>query len=279
MSTPKRCRTSSRAACIEISRDISLALSTDGFAPFKGRRSTAWPGQRHLSGLHPRPQTNERYGFDASKKEVVTLRAHLCLLFGDMPAVAKLMNMKGHNGAKPFGSSQFPSAKRPPQPPRSPQPPQTLPRRLSRRCRSSSQRCNQRRGREDRKGLSFPLDFMHLIFENVTPHLLDLWTGENRHCDPEQDDFVLASLDAESQIPSSSDLSIPQRLTCSEYLKLHLAVLAASVNTCLSFSYPPGFSQDLRTHLAAWVVEFERLYYRGRPERVGLCFAPLCFAP
>ncbi|KZT51681.1 hypothetical protein CALCODRAFT_487736, partial [Calocera cornea HHB12733] len=51
----------------------------------------------------------------------------------------------------------------------------------------------------------------------------------------------------------------------------HLAVLAASVNACLSFSYPAGFAHDLRNTLAAWVVEFERLYYRGRPERVGLC--------
>ncbi|KZT50019.1 hypothetical protein CALCODRAFT_505146, partial [Calocera cornea HHB12733] len=263
MTTRRRCRTSSKAACTEI------CVKT----------------------------------YDASRKEVFHLRAHLFLLFDDMPAVGKLMSMKGHNGTKPcrmnkrrtFESPQIPSARRPLQPPIPPQPPQTLPRSLARCCRSKAERIAKDCGI---KGISiwsnfgsivcpasFALEFMHLIFENVTPLLLDLWTGENRHCDPEEDEFVLpkqlglrrgaipylASLDAESPIPSSSDLSIPQRLTCSGAYYAHLAVLAASVNTCLSFSYPPGFSQDLRTHLAAWVVGFKRLYYRGRPERVGLC--------
>ncbi|KZO89404.1 hypothetical protein CALVIDRAFT_491814, partial [Calocera viscosa TUFC12733] len=51
----------------------------------------------------------------------------------------------------------------------------------------------------------------------------------------------------------------------------HLAILACCVNECLSFTYPPGFVQDLRQTLASWVEKYERLYYRGRPERVGMC--------
>jgi hypothetical protein len=39
--------------------------------------------------------------FDRSAHEMFDLHTHLIKLFGDMPAMAKLMCMKGHNGIKP----------------------------------------------------------------------------------------------------------------------------------------------------------------------------------
>ena len=36
--------------------------------------------------------------FDLSSDEIFTLRAFLILVFGDIPAVSMVMQMKGHNG-------------------------------------------------------------------------------------------------------------------------------------------------------------------------------------
>ncbi|KAJ3494993.1 hypothetical protein NLJ89_g10699 [Agrocybe chaxingu] len=117
-------------------RDIALGLSTDGFAPFKRRKNTAWPlilfnfnlppeFRFHMNeilalGVIPGPKkpididsflwpailefiklVRGVAAFDILKSEMFALRAFLILVFGDIPAVALLMHMKGHNGFSP----------------------------------------------------------------------------------------------------------------------------------------------------------------------------------
>ena len=117
-------------------RDIALGLSTDGFAPFKRRKNTAWPLiifnynlppeiRFHIDnilslGVIPGPKKPVDVdsflwplikellrlaagvrAFDILTSKVFALRAYLILVFGDIPAVSMLMRMKGHNGISP----------------------------------------------------------------------------------------------------------------------------------------------------------------------------------
>jgi hypothetical protein len=116
--------------------DIALSLSTDGFGPFKRRKHTCWPiilflynfppeirtllGQIFSLGLIPGPKAPKDYdsyllplveellklargvpAFDAHSKRMFMLFAYLIYCFGDMPALAKLLRLKGHNGICP----------------------------------------------------------------------------------------------------------------------------------------------------------------------------------
>lgn len=116
--------------------DVALGLSTDGFAPFKRRKNTAWPLiifnynlppeiRFHMDnilalGVIPGPKkpvdidsflwpllqelhrlaTGVR-AFDILTSTLFSLRAYLILAFGDIPAVSMIMHMKGHNGISP----------------------------------------------------------------------------------------------------------------------------------------------------------------------------------
>ena len=117
-------------------RDIALGLSTDGFAPFNKRKSTTWPIILFNYNLPPeirfhvnrilalcvipgpkKPQDFDSFlwpflqellclargvrSFDVLSSTFFTLRAHLIVVFGDIPAMSMVMRMKGHNGASP----------------------------------------------------------------------------------------------------------------------------------------------------------------------------------
>ena len=116
--------------------DIALGLSTDGFGPFKCRKQTCWPLllyiynfppkiRTHLVrlfslGLIPGPKAPKDFdsyllpaieellqlargvpAFDARYNRLFVLFAYLILCFGDMPALAKLLRLKGHNAISP----------------------------------------------------------------------------------------------------------------------------------------------------------------------------------
>lgn len=117
-------------------RDIALGLTTDGFAPFKKRKSTSWPillivynlapdVRCHLEnvlclGEIPGPRKPKdwdsflwpalielvqlMYGveaFDGLTRALFVIHAYLLLVFGDMPAVSMMMRMLGHNAISP----------------------------------------------------------------------------------------------------------------------------------------------------------------------------------
>jgi hypothetical protein len=116
--------------------DIALGLSTDGFGPFKRRKHTCWPIilfiynfppeiRTHLVKIlslglipgHKAPKDTDSFllpardellklakgvpAFDAYKNRMFMLFAYLILCFADMPALAKLLRLKGHNGFCP----------------------------------------------------------------------------------------------------------------------------------------------------------------------------------
>ena len=117
-------------------RDIALGLSTDGFAPFKRRSKTCWPIILFNYNLPPEIRFQKKYcihvgtvpgpkkpwdwdsfcwplvqelvqleigvqAFDAVSMVLFLLHAYLILAFGDIPAVALMMRMKGQNGISP----------------------------------------------------------------------------------------------------------------------------------------------------------------------------------
>lgn len=117
--------------------DIALGLSTDGFGPFKKRKQSCWPLiafnynlppeiRIHLLsiiclGIIPGPKQPKNIdsfliplideliklmrgvpAYDVTQNHrLFVLRAYLITVFGDMPAVAKLMRMKGVNAIFP----------------------------------------------------------------------------------------------------------------------------------------------------------------------------------
>jgi hypothetical protein len=117
-------------------RDIALGFATDGFAPFKKRKHTAWillifnynlpPDERFRKdnilcvGIIPGPKkpwdadsfiyplVRELLelaigvsAYDALSRSLFALHAYVITGFGDIPAVSMLMHMKGHNGLCP----------------------------------------------------------------------------------------------------------------------------------------------------------------------------------
>lgn len=117
-------------------RHVAMGLSTDGFCPFRKRKTTAWPLiafdynlppeiRFHLEniiaiGIIPGPKKPidldsylwplvEEFlqlavgvrTWDALSQTFFVLCAFIILVFGDIPAVSLLMRMKGHNGICP----------------------------------------------------------------------------------------------------------------------------------------------------------------------------------
>jgi hypothetical protein len=117
-------------------RNIALGLSTDGYAPFKRWKKTAWPLLLFNYNLPPDirfhdenilflgviPGPNKPHDFDSFiwplleellqlemgvdtwdslEKKTFKLRAFLLIVFGNIPTVSMVMRMKGHNGRCP----------------------------------------------------------------------------------------------------------------------------------------------------------------------------------
>jgi hypothetical protein len=116
--------------------DVALGLCTDGVSPFKTRRVTCWPlivinynlptdlmfllEYIMALGVIPGPNKPKDFdsffrpfieevlelmkgvqGYDALAKVYFKLRAFLLFVFGDIPAVSMVMQIKGHNGFCP----------------------------------------------------------------------------------------------------------------------------------------------------------------------------------
>ncbi|KAF7761920.1 hypothetical protein Agabi119p4_9912 [Agaricus bisporus var. burnettii] len=237
-------------------RDIALGLSTDGFAPFKRRSQTCWPIILFVYNLAPDVRFQKKYrlrigvipgprkpwdpdsyfwpliqeliqleagvkAWDATIQAYFLLHAYLILLFGDIPAMALIMNMKGSNAVSPCRVCSIkgicnPSASKKTNyvPLRRDTLPNADPVRYDPRnlpIRSHGELMEQaiavqmsptNAASEDLakrygiKGIpvlsnvsaisfpeSFPFDFMHLIWENLIPNLISFWIGEFKDLD------------------------------------------------------------------------------------------------
>lgn len=238
--------------------DVAMGLSTDGFGPFKKRKQTCWPLigfnynlpptiRFHIDrlicfGVIPGPRQPKDMdsflwplvqeflrlargvsAYDVRMDRQFTLHAYLILAFGDLPAIAKLMHLKGHNGFCPcracmiVGTNGLTTTYYTPLtriPPASSYNPLRLP-----LCshdaflRLAEQVDNARTDAEEEelsrecgiKGVpilstlpsldfpnSFPHGFMHLVFENTVPTLLDLWTNNFKGIDVSNEGFAIS---------------------------------------------------------------------------------------
>lgn len=265
--------------------DIAIGLSTDGFCPFKRRKQTCWPViginynlppsvryELHnliCFGIIPGPRqpkdmdsylvplVDEFHGmmrgseaaFDVTRNRQFSLRAYPILLFGDMPAVAKLMRMKGHNGIHPCRACHIQGVRDPDRANVTAHytplyradghsyDPLNLPRRTHDQfMRHAIQVSTAPDAAEaDRRAkhygingipilttissLSFPEScphgFMHII-ENIIPALTKLWTGDYKDMDAGSEDYQLPSTvwDAIGQACSESGITIPSSFGC-----------------------------------------------------------------
>ena len=351
-------------------RDIALGLSADGFSTFKSRRESAWafilfnynlpPDVRFhvenilaLGVIGPKkpvdfdsflwPAIQELLcllvgvrAFDALESVVFCLRAFLILVFGDIPAVSSLMQMKGHMGILPCRMCKIiglrvPDARatthyvplersRHPDTRRNPNvvgvfDPHDLPMRTHTELRSQGEEIQMAfatRHAEDIgkaygvKGLSifhclpsisfpisFPYDFMHLIWENVVRNLVLLWTASFKGLDQGTELYELprtvwdaigsATAASGSYIPSAYGTRLPdiakhnasysaemwsfwvmylgpvllkRRFQRPNYYN-HFIRLVYLLNLCLQFEITAEEIEKVRHGFAEWVQEFE----------------------
>lgn len=346
-------------------RDVALALSVDGFCPFKRRKQSCWPIilfnlnlppdiRFHLEhilcvGVIPGPKAVKDIdsflyplveellklekgvsAYDILSDSMFTLRAFLILVFGDMPAVAKLMRMKGHNGKSPcrachilgirVPNSDNPSHYTPLHRSFASDQPSYDPLHLPRRTHeqflaqiaeldsapstSEAERLSSQYGIKGRPILShlatislpqsFPHDFMHLVWENLIPNLLRLWTSTFNSLNTSasnyylprsvQDAVAAAAAPSGDTIPAAFSCRVPNFVTSrfsftaeswsfwglylgpvllrgrfkkEKYYK-HFIKLVRLLHTCLKFSISIDEIQHLREGFASWVLEYEK---------------------
>ena len=351
-------------------RDVALGLSTDGFSTFKNRKESAWafivfnynlpPDIRFhvenilaLGAIGPKkpvdfdsflwPAIQELLrlmvgvrAFDALASVIFCLRAFLILVFGDIPAVSAMMQMKGHNGILPCrmckiiglrvpnsrATTHYVPLERSRHPDTRTNPnavgvfdPNDLP------MRTHTELCNQAEEvqtaltNEDAtiigkaygvKGLSiffhlpsisfpisFPYDFMHLVWENVVPNLILLWTAGYKDLDQGSGLYELpqtvwdtigrATAASGSHIPSAYGSRLPDIAKHKSYYSAemwsfwamylgpvlllrrfqrpkyhtHFVRLVYLLNLCLQFEITVEEIEEIQCGFAQWVQEFE----------------------
>ena len=351
-------------------RDVALGLSADGFSPFKKRKKTAWafilfnynlpPELRfhveHIlalgvvgprkpvdpdSFLWPAIQELLRLAvgvraYDFLTSAIFCLRAFLILVFGDLPAVAMLMRMKGHNGIRPcrmcnitslrISNSRSTTHYVPLD--RSSHPevhsnsnaikafdPSNLPMRTHNELYSqadevqtilSDTKSDELATVYGVKGISiffhlpsirfpvsFPYDFMHLIWENLVPNLIRHWTSNFKALDQGLESYEFpksvweaigkATANAGSSIPSSYGCRVPdiakdhsyysadmwsfwttflgpvllrRRFQCPKYYT-HFIHLVHLLNICLQFEITNAQIEEVRLGFIQWVKDYE----------------------
>jgi hypothetical protein len=342
--------------------DIALGLSSDRFGPFKSRKKSCWPLlvfnynlKPHIRfrlenllclGVIPGPQAPKDIGtylgplideledlargipaYDSRHNRPFALHAYLIACFGDMPAVAKLMYMKGHNGKHPCRACRIGGVRNP-----NPAPgddnktnytplsrpfttgrheprhidPLELPRRMHDEFIMHAQQvvAAHNDAEEARRArhfginalsplsrlssldfpASFPHDFMHAMFENVIPLLIDLWTRSHKFATfgTGNEDYILdndvwreigtACAQSGATIPAVFGCRVPNlaqdrpqttadllrnRFNSRRYYD-HLIRLIQLVDTCMAFELPRAEIEQVRKGFATWVVDFER---------------------
>ena len=341
-------------------RDIALGLSLDGFPIFNKRNLSAWPVillnfnlppdiRTHLIhvlcyGIIPSPKAVKDLDsflyplhceletlakgittLDLRSREVFLLHAFLILVFGDMPAIAKAMRMKGHNGfcpcrsceihgiRYPFGSVYYVPLGR--FDGEDSYDARSLPKRTHERFLDQAEQVIKANNtaEEERltmlygiKGvpllsligtlnlpLSFPFDFMHLIFENLVPNLVAHYTGNFKGLDDGVEEYTIpANIWSEiCKIGSASGDTIPSqfgaRMPNLEKERSHMTAeawcfwvmyigpivlrnrfkkqryyshfmkLVRLIHLCLSYDMKVGDIDKIRVGFREWVIEYE----------------------
>ena len=367
--------------------DIALGLSLDGFSPFKRRNQTCWPIILFLYNLPPdirfllknilcvgvipgpqKPKDADSYiypliielleflrgiaTFDVERNELFALHAYLLVVFGDIPAIAMIMRMKGHNAIFPCRMCMIKGVRVPDTRNtthyvplnRENHPivladednieipiynPAELPLRTHRQFLDQARHVQlaptsaeeQRRAKAcGIKGVpvlsllpslcfpsSFPFDFMHLIWENLIPNLILLWTGRFKGLDEGQEFYHLghgvweaigeATKNSGSTIPAAYATARPHniaedssastadswsfwalylgpvllkgRFSQERYYK-HFVKLIKLLRLCLQFEISKDELSEIRDGFEDWVRTYERYVIYLHEDRISI---------
>ena len=344
--------------------NIALGLSTDGFAPFKKCDKTCWPVILFNYNLPPEICFQKKYcihvatvsgpkkpwdwdsfcwplvqeliqlelgikAFDVISQALFLLHAYLILVFGDIPAMALVMCMKGQNGIRPcqicnikdvcFDSctnyvplrqDKIPGAT----PPR--YFPSNLPiqthKELMKQANNIEMAPNnatheQLTKEHGIKGIpvlssvssisfpsSFPFNFMHPIWENSIPNLIEFWTGKFKNLDHEDKGYFIephiwneigaATAACSMTIPAAFGAPVPKiatkrfqmstemyanwmlytapivlhgRFKSAQYYQ-HFMWLVELLKLCLAFEISEGMLNQIDEGFQLWVEEYEK---------------------
>jgi hypothetical protein len=273
--------------------------------------------------------------YDSVKEEMFNLHAYNIMEHGDIVATEKFMNMKGVNGFAPCRSCRITGVRDVSgggktyyvplvHPPTAEGEvfcwdPKNLPLRthanfectLSEIATATNQnrkKISFQTGIKGRPalsrvgcmdfGMSFPWEFMHLLFENICPNLVDLWMGKYKDLnDPNTDDYIIpentwAEIGAETVaavkfIPSAfvrvlgniandrgnfkaeswafwflylAPILLKDRLPNKYYC--HMLSLVDIIKICLTFSISHGEIDDLEEDIIKWVRNYEKYGFR-----------------
>ncbi|KEP49798.1 transposase family Tnp2 protein [Rhizoctonia solani 123E] len=358
-------------------RDIALALSTDGMCPFKRRKNSCWPlilvnlnlppeERTHLEnlicvGVIPGPKSPKNLGSylwplmeellqlasgvsatDVSTQKLFSLRAYLLSVFGDIPAITKLLEFVGHNGRYPCrfclmsavqgataggGTHLYCPLHRTSAPFFDPF---NLPLRTHEDSiqkgfqvleASSSNAQSKLATATGIKGVSalarlpsisipssFPIDVMHMIFINLIPQMVDLWTNSFNGLDDGKEDYSIDPVlfKALGEIIENSGCTIPAAYGCrvpnlaapyrggptaeawsifggylgpcvlhgrfrkTKYYR-HFVRLIKLVNQITSFKILRSDIVSIREGFVNWIQDYEKFYYQHNPARMQTC--------
>ncbi|KAF8667769.1 Transposase family tnp2 [Rhizoctonia solani] len=368
--------------------DVALGLSTDSFGPFKSRKQTCWPlilfnynlpplicmQLQHILCIGVIPGSNAPKelttylkplitkledlacsipAFDVVDGHTFSLRTYLLTAFGDMPAMAKLMSMKGPNSKFPCCACKIEGVNQggagcgkntlyvPLSQPFVPRAkiqrydPLNLP------CCSHANHVQQALNVQGAvndpaeqvlscntgvNGLLplarlallefptlFPHDFMHVMFENILPTLIGLWTrrGQWSTFGSNNKDYQLldevwtavgvACADSGDTIPAAFGCHIPNldtkpQETTSESMLLfatligpallhcrfvrpcyyhHFVWLVKLIKLCIGLDVRRVDVDEIWQGFAQWVQDYKRYYYQDNRTRLPACTLPL----
>ena len=260
---------------------------------------------------------------DPWAEEMFWLHVYMILGFGDYPGIAKLTKMKGHNGLHPCRFCEILGIHAeggrvycvPLYRPEGSVDPANLPMRSHERfiqqgtavLEANTSTAAERLAKDSSiKGVpllsslntldfpfSFPLDFMHLIFENLIPNLVRHYTGTFKDLDSGNEDYELpkevwseickAGSASGDTIPSSFGSHIPNLETKQSSMTAetwgfwcmylapillrnrfshrhyydHFLKLVRLINKCISWELKRSEVDEIRQGFQDWVLEYE----------------------
>ena len=266
---------------------------------------------RLAEGVHAHDSLSQRY---------FLLRAFLLLIFGDFPAVSMLMNMKGVNGISPCRNCKIKAIPIPADTNSTHYVPLTT--NLTNLGRNHTELMADAKRVDEAESLtaanriaketgikgtlilstldsvafphSFPLDFMHIAWENVVKTLTSLWTGDYKGLGEGKESYridanVWKAVGADgaasgSTIPSAYSPRIPDVSKKGSYLSAdmwsfwtlylapvllrnrfkkpiyftHFIELVRLFHICMQFEISAAEIEELQAGFKKWVEDYER---------------------
>ncbi|KAJ1300030.1 hypothetical protein OPQ81_011150 [Rhizoctonia solani] len=355
--------------------EVALGISMDGTCPFKRRNNTCWPILIINYNLPPEERTRIEHmicvgvipgpkcpsninsflqplidelcdlargvtAVDVNQHQLFALRAHLLMIFGDIPALTKVLEFIGHNGCLPCRFCLMPTVPGPTsgggshrycplhQPDGFRMDPLNLPLREHDQCTATGLKVLKAKNPTEQKRLatesgikgitllarvpsvsiprSFPVDLMHMIWQNLIPQLIELWTGKFNDLDAGLEDYHLrlnawnalcdACVPSKRTMPSSFGCPVPdprkpshfiaeswniftaqlappllyKRFSDERYYQ-HFVRLVRILRLVVSFDLPRDKIPEIRRGLAEWVEEYKQIYYQFDKDRLQTC--------